>query len=98
MHDWIHHLNGKTWATYEVMDDFIEILLKLLRLELPLYSSGKKSRRLPTGDAMREMIANHVAELESFKKKGAIEDVTSEDWQSLLGMEKDDLARSSADD
>jgi len=88
----IFHVSTKRWATNEVIGDLVEILEKLLRPKLTLGFGGGP---LPTGDAMRELIANHLIDdiegKETFYRAAMTE---GEDWQSLLQMEKDDLPRS----
>jgi hypothetical protein len=80
---WIFHISTKRWATNEVIGDLVEILKQLLRPQLTLCFDGGESGPLPTGDAMRELIANHIGEKETFNI------VTLEDWQELLLMERE---------
>src|SRR5262245_18612699 len=68
---WIFYVSTKRWATNKVIADLVKILKKLLRPNLTHCWDVGEWEPLPTGDAMRELIANHIAELESFKKLGS---------------------------
>src|SRR5262249_11814634 len=89
MLDWIFQVAKKTWARGEVVRDLVKILNKLLRPQGTLCSFGVESGPLPAGDATRDLIDNHIEGKETFNQAA-----TSEDWQNLLRMEKDDLPHS----
>jgi hypothetical protein len=95
MLDWIVQFSKKTWATSEAVGDLVKILNKLLRPQGTLCSFGVESGPLPMGDAMRELIANHIGEKETFNqwqqsrtKTTSDTIVTPEVWQELLLMER----------
>jgi len=98
MLDWIFQFGNKGRATRESVGDLVEILNRLLHPQQTLCSRGEERGPLPTGNALRNRIANHIREREvvdrweqGLKAKQGTDFIIigPKDWEELARMERE---------